>query len=145
MANVGLSFEEYSEDETNVERLNNNLELLDVTTQIHSYSDFMSCNFETQNFFEDQLQNFAKHLCSCHHSDSISKSKEIHISNINLNCRRLISKFYMLKEYLIDLHHKFDIITITETWFRSSINLSFFKLDGYHIYHLDRGNQMVVG
>ena len=60
---------------------------------------------------------------------------------MNLNCRSLISKFGMLEEYLLDLHHKFDIITLTETWLKSSSNLSFFKLDEYDMYHLDGGNK----
>ena len=60
---------------------------------------------------------------------------------MHLYCRSLISKFGMLKEYLHDLHHKFDIITISETWLNSSTDLSFFQLDGYDIYHLDRGNE----
>ena len=47
----------------------------------------------------------------------------------------------MIEEYVIDLHHKFDIITITETWFKSSTDLSFFKLDGHDMHHLDRGNK----
>ena len=51
----------------------------------------------------------------------------------------------MLEEYLLDLHHKFDIITITKTWFISCIDLSFFKLDGYDMYHLGRGNKYVGG
>ena len=137
MANVSLSFEENSENEANVERLNNNLELLDVISEKHSFSDFMPCNFENHTFVEEQLQNFTKHLCSCHYSESI----ENHISIMNLNCRSLISKLGMLEEYLIDLHHKFDIIAITETWFKSNTDLSFFQLDGYDMYHLDRGNK----
>ena len=60
---------------------------------------------------------------------------------MNLDCRSLISKFGMLEEYLIDLHHKFDIITITETRFMSSTDLSFFLLDGYDMHNLDRGNK----
>ena len=55
---------------------------------------------------------------------------------MNLNCRSLISKFGMLEEYLIDLHHKFDI-TITEP----STDLSFFQLDLYDMYHLHRGDK----
>ena len=51
----------------------------------------------------------------------------------------------MLEEYLLDLHHKFDITTITETWFKSSTDLSFFQLDGYYMYHLDRGNKNCGG
>ena len=73
MANVSLSFEENSESETNVERLNNNLELLDVTSEKLIISNFMSCNFE------DQLQNVNKNLCSRHYSDSIPESIENHI------------------------------------------------------------------
>ena len=57
---------------------------------------------------------------------------------MNLDRSSLISKFGMLEEYLIDLHHKFEIITITETWFESSTDLSFFQLDGYDMYHLDQ-------
>ena len=49
MATVSLSFEKNSENETNVERLKNNVELLDVTSEKHSFSDFMSCNFENKN------------------------------------------------------------------------------------------------
>ena len=134
MANVSLSLEENIEDETNVERLNNNLELLDVASEKLSFSNFMSCNFENHTYFEEQLQNFTKHLCSCHYSDSIVESIENHISIMNLNCSSLISKFGMLEEYLIDLHHKFDIITITETWFRSNTDLQFFQIDRYDRY-----------
>ena len=47
----------------------------------------------------------------------------------------------MFEEYLLDLHHNSDIITITETWFKSSTDLSIFKLNGYDTYHLDRGNK----
>ena len=84
----------------------------DVPSDKHSFSEFMPCNFENHTFFEEQLQNFTKHLFSCHYSDSIPESMKHHISIMNLNCRSLISKFGMLEEYLIDLHHKFDIITI---------------------------------
>ena len=117
MANVSLSFEENSENEADVERLNNNLELLDVISEKLSFSDFMPCIFENHTFFEEQLQKFSNHLCSFHYSDSIPESIKKHISTMNLNCRSLILKFGMLEEYLTDLHHKFDIITITETWF----------------------------
>ena len=47
----------------------------------------------------------------------------------------------MLEEYLLDLHHKFDVITLAETWFKSSTYLSFLQLDGYDNYHLDRCNK----
>ena len=50
MANVSLSFQENSENETNVERQNNSLELLNVATEKHSFSDFMSCNFENTKY-----------------------------------------------------------------------------------------------
>ena len=50
MANVSLSFKENSENETNVERLKNNFELLGVTSEKLSFSDFMSCNVENHNF-----------------------------------------------------------------------------------------------
>ena len=65
---------------------------------------------------------------SCHYSDSIPESIESHISIMNLNCRSLISKFGMLEEYLLDLHHTFDI-AITETWLKSSTDLSFFQVE----------------
>ena len=51
MANVSLSFEENSVNEATVEGLNNHLELLDVTSEKLSFSDFMSCNFENHTFF----------------------------------------------------------------------------------------------
>ena len=54
MANVSLSSEENSENKTNVERLRNNLELLDVASEKLSFSDIMSCSFESHTFFEDQ-------------------------------------------------------------------------------------------
>ena len=50
MANVSLSFEENSENETNVEKLNNNSELLDVISEKLSFSDFMPSNFENLFF-----------------------------------------------------------------------------------------------
>ena len=56
---------------------------------------------------------------------------------MNFFCRSLISKLGMLEEYVRDLHHKFYIITITEAWFKSSTDLSFFQFDEYDMYHLD--------
>ena len=56
MASVSLSFEENSENETNVERPNNNLELLDVTSEKLSFSDFMPCNFENHTFFKNNYK-----------------------------------------------------------------------------------------
>ena len=50
MASVSLSFEENSENETIVERQNNKLELLDVTSEKHSSSDFMPSNYENHTF-----------------------------------------------------------------------------------------------
>ena len=52
MANVSLSFEENSENESNVEILNNNLELLDVISEKLSFSNLMSCNFENHAFLK---------------------------------------------------------------------------------------------
>ena len=51
----------------------------------------------------------------------------------------------MLHDYLLDLIHKSDIITITETWFYPSTDLSLFQLYGYKICHLNRGNKNGVG
>ena len=50
MANVSLSFEENSENEANVERLNNNLELPEVTPEKLSFSDVMPCNLQNHAF-----------------------------------------------------------------------------------------------
>ena len=50
MANVSLSFEENSENLPNIERLNNNLKLLDVILEKLSFPDFMSCNVENHVF-----------------------------------------------------------------------------------------------
>ena len=56
MASVSLSFEENSENETNVERQNNNLELLDVTSEKLSFSDFMPCNSENHTFLKNNYK-----------------------------------------------------------------------------------------
>ena len=85
--------------------------------------------------FKKNDKKKTKKIGSCHYSESI----ESHISIMNLNCRSIISKFCILEEYLLDLHHKFGIITITETWFISSNDLSFLQLHGHDMYHLDRG------
>ena len=51
MANESLSFEENSENEMNIDRLSNNYELLDATSDKISFSDLSSCNFENHTFF----------------------------------------------------------------------------------------------
>ena len=56
MASVSLTFEENSENETNVERQNNNLELLDVTSEKLSFSDFMPCNSENHTFLKNNYK-----------------------------------------------------------------------------------------
>ena len=56
MASVRLLFEENSENETNVERQNNNLELFDVTSEKLSFSDFMPCHFENQTFLKNNYK-----------------------------------------------------------------------------------------
>ena len=62
---------ENNENETNEERLNNNFQLLDVTSEKFSISDFMLCSFENHTFFEDQLPNLTNNLCSSHYPHSI--------------------------------------------------------------------------
>ena len=56
MASVSLSFDENSENVTNVERQNNKLELLDVTTEKHSSSDFMPSNSENHIFWQNNYK-----------------------------------------------------------------------------------------
>ena len=52
MDNVSLSFKENSENETNVERISNNLKWLDVASVRPSFSDFMPCNIGNQTFLK---------------------------------------------------------------------------------------------
>ena len=54
------SFEENSENETNLDRLNNNLELLNLTSKYHSFSDSMSCTIDNYTFLEGQLLNLTQ-------------------------------------------------------------------------------------
>ena len=58
---VSPSSEENSENKTNVDRLSNNLESLDVTSKNLSFSDFMSCTFYNYAFIEGQLPYFLVH------------------------------------------------------------------------------------
>ena len=50
MNNISLSSEESNENEINVERLNEHLDLFDVTSEKLIFSYFMSCNYENQTF-----------------------------------------------------------------------------------------------
>ena len=63
------------------------------------------------------------------------------LQNNNIIITRKVNNNGMLEEYLLDLHHKFYIIAIPETLFKSSSDLSFLQLDGYDMNHLDRGNK----
>ena len=56
MASVCLSFEENSENETYVERRNSKLELLDVTSEKLSSSDFMPTNSENHTFLQNNYR-----------------------------------------------------------------------------------------
>ena len=97
-------------NETNIETRYNNLKLLDVTSENIPFP-ILRLLISKIILFQDQLLNLAENLCSCHYSDFIPESHESHISIMNLNCRRLSSKFGMLAENSLDLHYKFDIIT----------------------------------
>ena len=56
-------FEENSENEINAQRLSNYLEMLDVTSEKHSFSNFMCRSLENHTLFEDQLLILRKNLC----------------------------------------------------------------------------------
>ena len=62
------------------------------------------------------------------------------ISIIHFNARSLINNFNSITNYLYSLHHKFDIIVISETWLNEYNKDLYFILD-YNNIHITRNHK----
>ena len=75
-----------------------------------------------------------QHLIRVNNTNGQSKQLEIaHLNAESLKCRQ---HFHEVKEMGLD--KKFDILTISETWFNSTNTNASVEIDGYRIYRLDR-------
>ena len=61
-------------------------------------------------------------------------------SIIHFNARSLITNFNSITNYLYSLHHKFDIIVISETWLNEYNKDLYFILD-YNNIHITRNHK----
>ena len=76
----------------------------------------------------------SQHLIRVNNTNGQSKQLEIaHLNAESLKCRQ---HFHEVKEMALD--KKFDILTISETWFNSTVTNESVEIDGYQIYRLDR-------
>ena len=76
----------------------------------------------------------SQHLIRVNNANGQSKQLEIaHLNAESLKCRQ---HFHEVKEMALD--KKFDILTISETWFNSIVTNASVEIDGYRIYRLDR-------
>ena len=51
------------------------------------------------------------------------------------------ANFRKIECLLNNLKYKFDVITVSETWFDKHTNILSFSLDNYVLYHIDRENK----
>ena len=112
------------------------------------------------NLYKQTLDNLDNHFNSSdsihyHHKKQLYNSinnqcnydnipNQIHtnsnISIIHFNARSLIKNFNSITNYLYSLHHKFDIIVISETWLNEYNKDLYFILD-YNNIHITRNHK----
>ena len=62
------------------------------------------------------------------------------MSFTHFNARSLKTNFHKIKDYILELNVKFDIIAITETWIETSL-INDFNLNNYDAFHITRGTR----
>ena len=60
------------------------------------------------------------------------------LSIVQFNARSLNANFSNIDAYLSSLSFKFDIITISETWFSEHTNINIFNIEGYNMLYVSR-------
>ena len=62
------------------------------------------------------------------------------MSFIHFNDRSLKRNFHKIKDYILELNVKFDIIVNTETWIEPSLIIDF-NIKKYDAFHITRGTR----
>ena len=92
---------------------------IDPETNFNDKTD-LTCNYYTENQFNENIQTIQG------------------VSVIHFNARSMCANFRKIECLLNNLKYKFEVITVSETWFDKHTNISSFSLDNYVLYHIDR-------
>ena len=69
-------------------------------------------------------------------SETMKNNKGLSI--VQFNARSLNANFSNIDAYISSLSFKFDIITISETWFSEHTNINIFNIEGYNMLYVSR-------
>ena len=97
---------------------------------------------------DDQFLINKSNTCEYYTNDEFNQasiSSNNKFSILNLNIRSMSKKFNKLKEYLDIIDHKFSIIAIQETWFKSDTSLDYYKLPDYSLETINRIDSYIGG
>ena len=119
-------------------------ELIDNCSQFNfnsfKYSDYNPHDFENdidpENNFYNNLSSKCQYYTNLQFTEKIGKVNGL--SFIHFNARSLKTNFQKIKERILELYVKFDIITISETWIETDL-IDDFNINNYDAYHITRG------
>ena len=98
--------------------------------KIESESEYLTC----EEFKHKYTEN----------SHSVYKSKE-QVSVIHFNCRSLKANYDEICQLLSELEYKFDVIAMSETWFKDNYLTDIYNIEGYNMFTCNRKNKLGGG
>ena len=113
-----LNFETFEYNSANCKRIDFDADL-DLEINFYDTTD-LTCNYYTENQFFENIRT-------------------IHgISVILFNARSMSASFQKIEYLLHKLKYKFDVITVSETWFDKHIHHTHY-ITMYCMYHIEEG------
>ena len=147
-------FQEINDDEfvyenCSVEDTYDHYKLMDKRSQFNlnsfNYSECSPHNFGNDI---DPNKNFYNNTSKCKYYTDLQLNEEIGgvngMSFIHFNARSLKTNFHKIKDYILELKVKFDIIAIAETWIEPSL-INDFNIKNYDAFHITRGTRRGCG
>ena len=146
-----FSFQNVSDDKfvfenSSVEDNYDLYKLIDNCSQFNfnsfKYLDYNPHDFENdidpENNFYNNLSSKCQYYTNLQFTEKIGKVNGL--SFIHFNARSLKTNFQKIKDYMLELYVKFDIIAISETWIETDL-IDDFNINNYDAYHITRGIQ----
>ena len=91
----------------------------------------LHCNAEIDpdNNFDINISNICQYYTDHQFSNFLSDKV---FSIMHFNCRCISANFAYFETFVSDLHFKFDVIALSETWLIGNENLNVFHLNGHN-------------
>ena len=111
-----------------------------METTFRNSSEFKSKDYESEidpdNNLFNSIETSCKYFTDTEFTSKISKVEGFSV--IHFNIRSMTCNFEAVQHYIHGLDKVFDVIAISETWLKDSMNINEFSLQNYSMYNINR-------